>query len=78
VSAGVAQGGQAGESVKALGYPQGSTLFYPIYLYEQAFSRFNMGYASAMSILMLIVALAVTIVILRNSRRWVHYQGDAR
>jgi multiple sugar transport system permease protein len=78
VAAGVAQGGQAGESVKALGYPQGSTLFYPIYLYEQAFSRFNMGYASAMSILMLLVALALTIVILRNSRRWVHYQAETR
>ena len=78
VAAGVAQGGQAGESAKALGYPQGATLFYPIYLYEQAFSRFNMGYASAMSIMMLIVALALTLVILRNSRRWVHYQAETR
>jgi multiple sugar transport system permease protein len=78
VAAGVAQGGQAGESAKALGYPEGATLFYPIYLYEQAFSRFNMGYASAMSILMLIVALALTMVILRNARRWVYYQGDGR
>ena len=78
VAAGVAQGGQAGESAKALGYPEGATLFYPIYLYEQAFSRFNMGYASAMSILMLLVALALTVVILRNSRRWVHYQAETR
>jgi multiple sugar transport system permease protein len=78
VAAGVAQGGQAGESAKALGYPEGATLFYPIYLYEQAFSRFNMGYASAMSILMLIVALALTLVILRNSRRWVYYQAETR
>jgi multiple sugar transport system permease protein len=78
VAASVAQGGQPGESVGALGYPQGSTLFYPVYLYEQAFSRFNMGYASAMSMLMLIVALALTLLILRNSRRWVYYQGDSR
>jgi multiple sugar transport system permease protein len=78
VAASVAQGGQAGESLGALGYPRESTLFYPIYLYEQGFSRFNMGYASAMSILMLIVALGLTLVILRNSRRWVHYQGDER
>ena len=78
VAAGVAQGGQAGESAKQLGYPEGATLFYPIYLYEQAFSRFNMGYASAMSILMLIVALALTMLILRNARRWVHYQGETR
>jgi multiple sugar transport system permease protein len=78
VAAGVAQGGQAGESAKALGYPEGSTLFYPIYLYEQAFARFNMGYASAMTILMLVVALALTLVILRNARRWVYYQGETR
>jgi multiple sugar transport system permease protein len=78
VAASVAQGGQAGESATALGYPQESTLFYPIYLYEQAFSRFNMGYASAMSILMLIVALGLTLLILRNSRRWVHYQAETR
>jgi multiple sugar transport system permease protein len=76
VAAGVAQGGQAGESLSALGYPQGSTLFYPIYLYEQAFTRFNMGYASAMSVVMLIVALGLTLLILRNSRRWVYYQGE--
>ncbi len=75
VAASVAQGGQAGESVTGLGYPQGSTLFYPIYLYEQAFTRFNMGYASAMSVVMLIVALGLTLLILRNSRRWVYYQG---
>ena len=35
-----------------------------------------MGYASAMSMLMLIVALSLTLLILRNSRRWVYYQGD--
>ena len=50
----------------------------PIYLYEQAFTRFNMGYASAMSVVMLIVALALTLLILRNSRRWVYYQGEVR
>jgi len=37
-----------------------------------------MGYASAMAILLLAVSLAVTSVILVNSRRWVHYGGAAR
>lgn len=78
VAASVAQGGQAGESLGALGYPLDSTLFYPIYLYEQGFTRFNMGYASAMAMVMLVVALTLTILILRNSRRWVYYQGDGR
>ena len=31
-----------------------------------------------MAMLLLVVAFAVTLVILRNSRRWVHYQGAAR
>ena len=34
-----------------------------------------MGYASAMAIVLLVVAFAFTAVIIRRSRRWVHYQG---
>jgi ABC-type sugar transport system permease subunit len=36
-----------------------------------------MGYASAMAMLLLAVAFAVTVIIVRNSRRWVHYQAPA-
>jgi multiple sugar transport system permease protein len=78
VASTIARGGGGGDNLTTLGYPQDSTLFYPIYLYEQGFQRFNMGYASAMAILLLVVALAVTVVILRNASRWVHYEGDQR
>ena len=81
VAASVAAGqaSQAGgTSNLELGYPQGSTLFYPVLLYYHGFRYFNMGYASAMAMLLLVVAFAVTLVIIRNSRRWVHYQGAAR
>ena len=81
VAASVAAGqaSQAGSvSTLELGYPEGSTLFYPILLYYNGFRFFHMGYASAMAMLMLVVAFAVTLVILRNSRRWVHYQGAVR
>ncbi len=37
-----------------------------------------MGYASAMAMLLLGVAFVVTLVIIRNSRRWVHYTGAVR
>lgn len=68
--------GNAGDnSFLSLGYPQGSTLFYPLLLYQQGFGYFNMGYAAAMSMLLLVVSLAVTLLVLRNSRRWVHAQG---
>jgi multiple sugar transport system permease protein len=78
VAAQIARGGQAGDSLSVLGYPEGSTLFYPVLLYQQGFRFFNMGYAAAMAVLLLIVSLAVTVVILRRSGRLVHYQGMVR
>jgi multiple sugar transport system permease protein len=70
--------GGAGDSSITLGYPEGSTLFYPMLLYQQGFRYFNMGYAAAMSMLLLVVSLAITLLVLRNSNRWVHAQGMAR
>jgi multiple sugar transport system permease protein len=81
VAAAVASGqaSQAGSTTTLeLGYPEGSTMFYPILLYYNGFRFFQMGYASAMAMLMLAVAFGLTLVILGNSRRWVHYQGAAR
>jgi multiple sugar transport system permease protein len=73
------QASQAGgTSTLELGYPQGSTLFYPILLYYHGFKYFDMGYAAAMAIVLLGVSFAVTLVILLNSRRWVHYGGAVR
>jgi hypothetical protein len=37
-----------------------------------------MGYASALAILLLGVSFLVTLLIVRNSRRWVHYGGAIR
>ena len=81
VAASIAGGAasQAGAvSSLELGYPEGSTLFYPILLYYHGFKYFNMGYASALAILLLGVSFAVTLIIIRNSRRWVHYGGAVR
>jgi multiple sugar transport system permease protein len=80
VAAGVAAG-QASQAADvtsvSLGYPQDSTLFYPVLLYQHGFTDFQMGYASAMAMLLLAVSFAVTLVIVVNSRRWVHV-GTAR
>jgi multiple sugar transport system permease protein len=76
VASTIANGGaSAAEAANNLGYPQDSTLFYPVLLYQQGFRYFNMGYASAMAMLLLAVSVAVTLVIIRNSRRFVHYSG---
>jgi len=73
------QASQAGTvSTLEQGYPEGSTLFYPILLYYHGFRFFNMGYASALAMLLLAAAFAVTLIIVRNSRRWVHYSGAVR
>ena len=80
VASGIVGGGagNAADPANRLGYPEGSTMFYPLLLYQQGFRFFNMGYASALAIVLLIVAFAVTLVIIRNSRRWVHYQAGMR
>ena len=78
VAAAIASGQAASEGPTSAGYPEDSTLFYPVLLYLQAFSYFNMGYASAMTMLLLIVALGVTLIVLRSSRLWVFYAGARR
>ncbi|HSP71564.1 MAG TPA: sugar ABC transporter permease, partial [Gaiellaceae bacterium] len=81
VAAGVAAG-QASQAADvtsvSLGYPLDSTLMYPVLLYQHGFNDFQMGYASAMAMLLLAVAFSVTLVIVVNSRRWVHYGGVAK
>ena len=69
---------QGGDNPLTIGYPQDSTLFYPVLLYQHGFNYFHMGYASAMAMLLLAVAFAITMVIVVNARRWVHYAGAAR
>ena len=53
--------GRRPSSTLELGYPEGSTLFYPILLYYNGFRFFHMGYASAMAMLLLAVAFALTL-----------------
>lgn len=60
------------------GGPIDSTLFFTLYLYDRAFTAFDMGYASAMAWFLLVVIAIVTALIFRSSRSWVHYAGDDR
>lgn len=50
-------------------------MFYAIYLYQNAFIFFKMGYASAMAWIQLLIVLALTAFAFWSSKRWVHYQG---
>lgn len=61
--------------VMTQGGPLNSTLFYNLYLYFKAFDDFEMGYASAMAWMLLVITLVVTLVQFRIGRRWVYYEG---
>ncbi|MFC4626654.1 carbohydrate ABC transporter permease [Promicromonospora alba] len=55
------------------GGPVDSTLFYTLYLYQQGFGNFNMGYASAMAWLLLSIIGAMTAINFFASKYWVFY-----
>lgn len=55
------------------GGPSNSTMFFTLYLYQQGFSNFQMGYASAMAWFLLIIIGVFTAVNFYASRFWVFY-----
>lgn len=59
------------------GGPVDSTLFYTLYIYQEGFARFRMGYASAMAWVLLAVIAIFTAINFVASRYWVFY-GDER
>lgn len=63
--------GMAGGSTP--GAPQGSLLFYGVYLYIQAFQYLNMGYAAALAWILFLISAIATGILLFGSRRWTHY-----
>lgn len=57
------------------GNPVNSTLFYTLYLYQEAFAFFRMGYASALAWVLLAVVAIFTGISFLTSRYWVHYDS---
>ncbi|WP_374450846.1 carbohydrate ABC transporter permease [Microbacterium jejuense] len=55
------------------GGPSDSTMFFTLYLYKQAFTELDMGYASAMAWLLLLVIAAFTAINFWFSKYWVFY-----
>nr|WP_051415599.1 sugar ABC transporter permease [Nocardiopsis sp. CNT312] len=58
------------------GGPVDSTLFYTLYVYQQGFRAFDMGYASALAWVLLLVIGAVTALHFILSKFWVFYGDD--
>lgn len=59
------------------GGPVDSTLFYTLYLYQEGFASFRMGYASAMAWVLFVVIALFTALNFAASKYWVFY-GDER
>ncbi len=55
------------------GGPLGSTLTLALYIYQQAFARFDLGYAAAITVLLFVIILFITLVQLRLLSRRVEY-----
>ena len=58
------------------GGPADATNFLALYIYNHAITWRNMGYASAMSWVLLAMVASTTIVILKTSKKWTFYAND--
>ena len=58
------------------GGPNDATNFYALYVYNHAFKWSNMGYASAMSWLMLVLISVITLILFKSSKFWVFSEAD--
>lgn len=58
------------------GGPNRSALFYAVYLYENAFSYNQMGYACAMAWVLFIIILFLTWVATKSTRKHIYYAGE--
>ncbi len=56
------------------GGPIDATLFYTLYIYQEAFANFRMGYASALAWFLLVIIGAFTAVSFLTSKYWVYYE----
>lgn len=58
------------------GAPADSLLFYTVYLFNEAFKFFRMGYASALAWVLLLIIAIFTAIAFLTSKYWVHYEND--
>lgn len=75
VAASVASGSaDIAGSRRVIGYPDNSTLTFPVWLYQQGFHYYNMGYASAMSVVLFVVSTLFTVLFVQRLRRASHVE----
>lgn len=60
------------------GKPLDTTLFYNLYVFNRAFSDFDLGYSAAMSWVLLLVIALVSALMFQLSRLWVFYETGGK
>jgi multiple sugar transport system permease protein len=60
------------------GGPEESALFYMLYLYQNAFQNFQMGYASALAWVGAVLAMTLSLIVFKSSPLWVHYEAERK
>ena len=58
------------------GGPVNETLVYILYLYQNSFKYYEMGYGSAMAWILLVIVGFFTAMVFRSSKQWVFYENN--
>lgn len=58
------------------GGPNNASLFYVYNLWREAFKYMSMGKACAMSWILFVVVLLLTLFVFKTSKKWVYYEGE--
>lgn len=62
--------------VMTRGGPDYGSYFFSLYIYQKAFTELQIGYACALSMVLLLIILVCTIAVMATSRSWVYYAGE--
>jgi multiple sugar transport system permease protein len=62
--------------VMTQGGPNNASLFYLLYLYQNAWQYFKMGYACALAWIAFAITMALTLLVIRSSPAWVYYESS--
>src|SRR3954467_14969227 len=62
------QASTGGGISSSFGFPEGSTFTYPLWLYTVGFRYNALGYANALAVVLFVVALAVTVILMRRAK----------
>lgn len=62
--------------VSTQGGPFYGSYFYVLHLFTQAFSHWQLGYASTLAWILFIIVLVFTLIQFKFSGGWVHYEGE--